>query len=90
MKRGEVKSDIAWATPAKVVIHGLDLCDEIVGKLDFGQMAFLQIFARMPRDAAELRMFNAMMVILVEHGITPSSLATRMTYCGAPEAVQAA
>lgn len=90
MKRGEVKSDIAWATPTKVVIHGLDLCDEIVGKLDFGQMTFLQIFARMPRDAAELRMFNAMMVILVEHGITPSSLATRMTYCGAPEAVQAA
>ena len=39
MKRGEVKSDIAWATPAKVVIHGLDLCDEIVGKLDFGEQA---------------------------------------------------
>jgi citrate synthase len=72
-----------------VVIHGLDLCEDIVGKLDFGQMAFLQIFARLP-DARELRMFNAMMVILVEHGITPSSLATRMTYCGAPESVQAA
>jgi len=89
MKLGKVKSDIAWATPTKVVIHGYDLCEEIVGKLDFGQMAFLQIFARLPRDADELRMFNAMMVILVEHGITPSSLATRMTYCGAPEAVQA-
>jgi citrate synthase len=89
MKRGEVKSDIAWASPTRVVIHGLDLCEDIVGKLDFGQMAFLQIFARLP-DARELRMFNAMMVILVEHGITPSSLATRMTYCGAPESVQAA
>jgi citrate synthase len=88
MKRGPVRSDIAWATPSKVVIHGLDLCEDIVGKLDFGQMAFLQFFARLPRDANELRMFNALMVILVEHGITPSSLATRMTYCGAPESVQ--
>ncbi len=90
MKKREVRSDIAWATSTKVVVHGLDLCEEIVGKLDFGQMAFLQIFARLPKDANELRMFNAMMVILVEHGITPSALATRMTYCGAPEAVQAA
>jgi citrate synthase len=72
-----------------VVIHGLDLCNEIVGKIDFGQMTFLQLFGRLPEER-ELRMFNAMMVILVEHGITPSSLATRFTYCGAPEAVQAA
>jgi citrate synthase len=90
MKLGQIRSDIAWATPTKVVIHGIDLCEDIVGKIDFGQMAFLQIFARLPDNANELRMFNAMMVILVEHGITPSSLATRMTYCGAPEAVQAA
>jgi citrate synthase len=89
MKRTEVRSDIAWASPTQVVVHGLDLCEEIVGKVDFGQMAFLQLFARLP-DERELRMFNAMMVILVEHGITPSSLATRMTYCGAPESVQAA
>lgn len=85
----EVRSDIAWATPTKVVVRGLDLCEDIVGKLDLGQMAFLEIFARLPENS-ELRMFNAMMVILVEHGITPSSLATRMTVCGAPEAVQAA
>jgi citrate synthase len=88
MKRHEIKSDIAWATPTQIKVHGLDLCSEIVGVVDFGQMAFLEIFARLP-NANEARMFNAMMVILVEHGITPSSLATRMTYCGAPEAVQA-
>ncbi|NWB92934.1 citryl-CoA lyase [Pseudomonas agarici] len=89
MKESQVRSDIAWATQSKVVIHGLDLCEEIVGKIDFGQMTFLQLFGRLP-EQRELRMFNAMMVILVEHGITPSSLATRFTYCGAPEAVQAA
>ncbi len=89
MKRREIRSDIAWATPSQISIHGLDLCKEIVGKIDLGQMAFLQVFGRLPAEN-ENRMFNAMMVILIEHGITPSSLATRMTYCGAPEAVQAA
>lgn len=89
MQRREIKSDIAWSTPSKITIHGLDLCEEIVGKLDLGQMAFLQVFRRLP-NANEARMFNAVMVILMEHGITPSSLATRLTYSGAPEAVQAA
>lgn len=89
MKRRDVRTDIAWATPERIVIHGLDLCEEIVGKIDFGQMAFLEVFGRLPKGD-EARLFNAMMVILVEHGITPSSLSTRLTYCGAPEAVQAA
>lgn len=90
MKRTPIKSDIAWSAPDRVMIHGHDLCRELVGKVDFGQMAFLQIFARMPKNDNELRMFNAIMVILVEHGITPSALSTRLTLSGAPESVQAA
>lgn len=90
MKRTTIRSDIAWSAPDRVIIHGYNLCEDLVGKVDFGQMTFLQIFARMPRDQNELRMFNAVMVILVEHGITPSSLSTRLTLSGAPESVQAA
>lgn len=89
MVRKPIESDIAWSTPDKIVIHGLNLCDDIVGKIDLGQMSFLQVFGRLPSEN-ENRMFNAIMVVLMEHGITPSSLATRLTYCGAPEAVQAA
>ena len=54
-----------------------DLCGEILGHIDLGAMAFLQLTGRMP-NANEARMFNALAITLVEHGITPSAIAARM------------
>jgi len=70
-------------------VLGKDLPGEILGKLNLGDMAFLELTKKIPSEN-ESRLFNAMAVTLVEHGITPSALAARLTYLGAPEAMQAA
>jgi citrate synthase len=84
-----IRSDICWSTPERIVVHGHDLPEELLGRIDFGQMAFLELTGRLPA-AGESIVFNALLVALVEHGLSPSALVARMTYAGAPESVQAA
>jgi citrate synthase len=80
---------MGWSTAERIVVRGKDLPGEILGHLNLGDMAFFELTGRVP-DAKESKLFNAMVVTLVEHGVTPSALAARLTYLGAPEAMQAA
>lgn len=88
-KQKPVRSDLAWSTPDRITVRGRDLPSEILGKLNLGDMAFLELTGRLPTDKESV-VFNAIVVTLVEHGITPSALAARLTYAGAPESLQAA
>lgn len=84
-----VRSDIAYSTPDRIVVRGKSLPGEVLGHMNLGDFAFLQLTgnAATPQQSA---MFNAIVITLVEHGMTPSAIAARMTYAGAPESLQAA
>jgi citrate synthase len=84
-----IRTDIAWSTTDRITVKGFDLCKDILGTLSLGDIAFLELTDRLP-TTRESVVFNAVAVTLVEHGLTPSAIATRMTYTGAPEAMQAA
>jgi len=89
MARKPIRSDLGWSTVDRIVVRGKDLPREILGTLNLGDMAFFELTGKVP-DEKQSRLFNAMAVTLVEHGITPSALAARLTFLGAPEAMQAA
>ncbi len=87
-KRKKLKSDLGWSTTDRIVVRGHDLVD-LLGKVSVGDFAFLELKGRLPTPQESV-VFNAIAVTLVEHGVTPSAIAARLTYLGAPEALQAA
>jgi citrate synthase len=88
MKRRRLHSDIAWSDATHIVVRGHSLID-LIGSVTLGDFAFLDLTGRLPTPQ-ESNVFNAIVITLVEHGMTPSAIAARLTYLGSPEAVQAA
>jgi citrate synthase len=85
----KLRSDLGWSTADRIVVRGHDLADELLGKVSLGDVAFLELMGRLPTPEESV-VFNALAVTLVEHGMTPSAIAARLTYFGAPESLQGA
>lgn len=83
-----LRSEIASSTADSVTVFGQDLV-AMLGKVNVGDFAYLEIFGRLPEEQESV-LFNALVVTLIEHGMTPSAIAARMTYLGAPESIQGA
>ncbi|MFF3569293.1 citryl-CoA lyase [Nocardia jiangxiensis] len=82
-------TSIGHATADGIWVQGYDLAQELMGEVDFGGVFFLLVSGRLP-TLGESRLFNAVLVALADHGLTPSALAARLTFTGAPEAIQGA
>ncbi len=82
-------TDIGYVTANAVVIRGQDFSTQILGKCDFVDMILLTAMGRVPTPQ-EKTMINMILVMAAGHGITPSVLSARLTYLGAPEALQGA
>ncbi|WP_043829453.1 citryl-CoA lyase [Muricoccus aerilatus] len=89
MSRAELVSGMGRSTPDRIWVQGRDLCRDLLGKVSLSDMAWLEITGREPTPG-ESKVFDALLVVLVEHGMTPMAIATRLTYLGAPESLQAA
>jgi len=72
-----------------ILIRGKNLVDDLIGKVSFTELLLLQALGVEP-NAMQVRIVDSVMVTIMEHGLVPSAIATRLTYYGAPESFQGA
>lgn len=68
---------------------GADLVEDLMGRKGFTEVMLMQILGRPPRPV-DLRITDVVLVVLMEHGLTPSAISTRLVYMSAPENLQGA
>ena len=85
----EFPTSLGTSDADHIRLLGLDLADDLMGKVGFGELAFWLVTLRRP-SPAEVRVFEAVLVALADHGFTPTAIAARLTYLSAPDSLQGA
>lgn len=85
----KLSTAISHATETEISWRGLDLMTDILGKRDFAETMYLLITGRLP-ESWERTIFDASLITLMEHGLTPHAIVTRLVADSNPSQVQVA
>ena len=87
--RCEFPTSLGTSDADEIRLLGQDLTADLMGKVGFGELAFWLVAMRRPTPS-EVRVFEAVLVALADHGFTPTAIAARLTYLSAPDSLQGA
>jgi citrate synthase len=89
MAERSASTEICTYDATRIFVRGRDLCADLIGGISLADYAYLLIMGSAP-TTAQRAVVEASIVALAEHGLTPSVIAARLTYMGAPESLQGA
>lgn len=80
---------ICGFTADDIEVRGKNLVTEIIGEMDFITAFLYQSLGKLP-NPVQVKLINSVMVTIMEHGLVPSAVVSRLTHYGAPESYQGA
>lgn len=84
-----MRTRIATSDATSITLRGRDLVGELIGRHSFTEVLYFLVCGRMP-EPADTRVLDACLVTLMEHGLNPSALVTRLMAGSVPDQVQVA
>jgi citrate synthase len=90
-EQGPIKypTGIGVSDADRIQLLGHDLAGDLIGKVGFGELALWLVTQQRPTPQ-QVRVFEAVLVALADHGFTPTAIAARLTLYSAPDALQGA
>jgi len=85
----EYPTGIGTSDATSIRLLGHDLAGELLGHVGFGELALWLATQQRPTPQ-QVRVFEAVLVSLADHGFTPTAIAARLTLYSAPDALQGA
>src|SRR5579885_1186084 len=85
----EYPTGIGTSDATSIRLLGHDLARELIGNIGFGELALWLATQQRPTPQ-QVRVFEAVLVSLADHGFTPTAIAARLTLYSAPDALQGA
>jgi citrate synthase len=85
----EYPTGIGTSDASSIRLLGHDLAGELIGNIGFGELALWLATQQRPTPQ-QVRVFEAVLVSLADHGFTPTAIAARLTLYSAPDALQGA
>ena len=89
MSEREYPTALGASSRDAITLLGHDLAADVMGNVGFGELCFWLATQRRP-TTGEVRVFEAVLAALADHGFTPTAIVTRLTWLSAPDSVQGA
>ena len=82
-------TSICTSDLTSITVRGRDLVNELVGEMSFTEMLYFLSCGRKP-DAGQVKVLDACLVTIMEHGINPSTIVSRLICDTVPDEPQVA
>jgi len=82
-------TSICTSDLTSITVRGRDLVNQLVGELTFTEMLYFLSTGRKP-DAGQVKVLDACLVTIMEHGINPSTIVSRLISDTVPDEPQVA
>lgn len=89
MRQPQYPTSLGASDADTITLLGQNLATDIMGKVGFGELTMWMVMQKRPTPS-QVRVFEAVLAALADHGFTPTAIAARITYLSAPDSVQGA